>query len=81
MSLPFFDEPAPEQRRPQRDFPVLDAAPETVEEPVIESPVEAMIDTIREEFLGREERERLEDLLEELVGLKDRLQTARARFQ
>jgi hypothetical protein len=40
-----------------------------------------MIDTIREEFLGREERERLEDLLEELVGLKDRLQTARARFQ
>jgi DNA-binding transcriptional MerR regulator len=81
MSLPFFDEPAPEQRRPQRDFPVLDAAPETVAEPVIESPVEAMIDTIREEFLGREERKRLEDLLEELVGLKDRLQTARARFQ
>ena len=86
MSLPFFDEP--EQRRPERDFPVLDAAPEPIVEAVVEqdmepaadSPVEAMIDTIREEFLGGEERERLEELLDELTGLKDRLQAARERF-
>jgi DNA-binding transcriptional MerR regulator len=84
MSLPFFDEPAPQQCRPQRDFPVLDSAPEpvveTVAEPVVESPVEAMIDTIREEFLAGEERERLEELLDELIGLKDRLQATRARI-
>jgi DNA-binding transcriptional MerR regulator len=83
MSLPFFDEPAPRQHRPERDFPVLDCAPEpeVVAEPQIESPVEAMLDTIREEFLAGEERERLEELLDELTGLKDRLQAARARFQ
>jgi DNA-binding transcriptional MerR regulator len=82
MSLPLFDEPAPRQHRPERDFPVLDSAPEpeVVAEPPIESPVEAMIDTIREEFLAGEERMRLEELLDELTGLKDRLQAARARI-
>ena len=83
MSLPFFDQP--EQRRPARDFPVLDAAPEPVvevfEETAADSPVEAMIETIREEFLAGEERERLEELLDELTGLKDRLQAVRERFQ
>jgi len=72
--------------RPVRDFPVLDAAPErvvveTAPEPQAESPVEAMIETIREEFLVAEERERLEELLDELTGLKDRLQTARERVR
>ena len=89
MSLPFFDEPAPRQQRPERDFPVLDSAPqpaprrvvETAPEPVVESPVEAMIDTIREEFLAGEERARLEALLGELTGLKDRLQAAKQRFK
>jgi len=81
MSLPFFEE-----MRPVRDFPVLDAAPErvvveTAPEPQAESPVEAMIETIREEFLVAEERERLEELLDELSGLKDRLQTARERVR
>ncbi len=83
MSLPFFDEPAPLQRRPERDFPVLDSAPvpQVVAEPQIESPVEAMIETIREKFLAGEERARLEALLDELTGLKDRLQAARERFK
>jgi DNA-binding transcriptional MerR regulator len=85
MSLPFFDEPAPLQHRPERDFPVLDSAPEPVVEavvaPVAESPVEAMIETIREEFLAGEERARLEALLDELTGLKDRLQAAKERFR
>jgi len=81
MSLPFFEE-----MRPVRDFPVLDAAPErvvveTAPEPQAESPVEAMIETIREEFLVAEERERLEELLDELSGLKDRLQAARERVR
>jgi DNA-binding transcriptional MerR regulator len=83
MSLPFFDEPAPRQYRPERDFPVLDSAPvpEVVVEPQIESPVEAMIDTIREEFLAGEERARLVELLDELTGLKDRLRAAKERFK
>jgi DNA-binding transcriptional MerR regulator len=83
MSLPFFDEPAPRQYRPERDFPVLDSAPvpEVVVEPQIESPVEAMIDTIREEFLAGEEQARLVELLDELTGLKDRLRAAKERFK
>ena len=85
MSLPFFDEPAPLQRRPERDFPVLDSAPEPVVEavvaPAVESPVEALIETIRDEFLAGEERARLEALLDELTGLKDRLQAAKERFR
>jgi len=83
MSLPFFDET--QAARPSREFPVLDAAPAPEPEPVAaegEAPgeVAAMIDTIREEFLAGEERERLEDLLDELTGLKGRLQTARERL-
>ena len=75
MSLPFFDEPA--APKPQRDFPVLDSAPDMEPQP---SAVEAMIETIQEEFLAGEERERLEELLDELTGLKERLQAARERF-
>jgi hypothetical protein len=40
-----------------------------------------MIETIQEEFLAGEERERLEELLDELTGLKERLQTARERLK
>jgi DNA-binding transcriptional MerR regulator len=84
LSLPFFDEAAPEERRPSRDFPVLDAAPEPDVEPLAEAQAEpvvaAMIETIREEFLAGEERERLEELLDELTGLKGRLQAARERL-
>ena len=76
MSLPFFDE-AP---KPERDFPVLDSAPVANVEPP-PSAVEAMIETIQEEFLAGEERERLEELLDELTGLKERLQTARERLK
>src|SRR5215475_5687718 len=58
MSLPFFD--APEDRRAPREFPVLDAAPEKavacvpepVAQPVTQSVVGAMIETIQEEFLA-----------------------------
>ena len=76
LSLPFFDEPV----APRADFPVLDSAPEAIPEPQLERPVEAMLETIREEFLAGEERERLEELLDELTGLKARLQAARERF-
>ncbi len=81
MSLPFFDEPVAQTPKPQRDFPVLDAAPIQDEEPQPQSVVESMIETIQEEFLAGEERARLEDLLDELTGLKDRLQTARERLK
>jgi DNA-binding transcriptional MerR regulator len=80
MSLPLFDEAAPEQAPPSRNFPVLDSAPKA--EPQAEPPVAvaAMIETLREEFLAGEERERLEELLDELTGLKGRLQAARQRL-
>ena len=80
MSLPFFDEPA--QPRPARQFPVLDAAPvpASVPEPQAQTVVGAMIETIQEEFLGNEERQRLEALLAELVGLKSRLHAAKERL-
>jgi len=85
MSLPFFDEAAPQQVRPARGFPVLDAAPLAVErslaEPQTPSVVGAMIETIQDEFLAGEERQRLEELLDELTGLKDRLSAARERLK
>ncbi len=66
FSLPFFDEPA---------APVMEAAPEpeveiapvALQEPVSDAPV-------------AEDRERLEELLDELTGLKARLQAARERI-
>ena len=68
MSLPFFDE-APASR----EFPVLDAAP-PVAEPRIEKVAPAA------NGLATEERERLEEILDELTGLKTRLQAARERM-
>ena len=78
MSLPFFDEPV--TLKPERDFPVLDSAPVAKVEPP-PSAVEAMIETIQDEFLAGEGRARLEELLDELTGLKERLQTARERLK
>jgi len=63
MSLPFFDEP---ERR--HDFPVLDSAPP-----------ERVVEPVEEIGLPAEERERLEELLDELKTLKSRLQTVRGR--
>jgi len=63
MSLPFFDEP---ERR--HDFPVLDSAPR-----------ERVVEPVDEIGLPAEERERLEELLDELKTLKSRLQTVRGR--
>jgi DNA-binding transcriptional MerR regulator len=52
---------------PSRDFPVLDRAPDpVVAEPVVEA------------GLAADSRERLEELLDELMGLKARLQAARS---
>jgi len=68
MSLPFFDE-APASR----EFPVLDAAP-PVAEPRIEKVEPAA------NGLVAEERERLGEILDELTGLKSRLQAARERM-
>jgi DNA-binding transcriptional MerR regulator len=83
MALPFYDVP---QEAPSREFPVLDAAPapavETVPEP--EAAPEPMTPALSEgpedNGLAAEDMERLEDLLDELKGLKARLQAARERF-
>jgi DNA-binding transcriptional MerR regulator len=78
MNLSLFDEPVP-----SREFPVLDAAPPLAGE------VDAAPETARgavtlaapgaseNEGLAAEDLERLEDLLDELKGLKIRLQAAR----
>ncbi len=68
LSLPFFDEPAAvfDEPAPMRDFPVLDAAP------AIQEPDEAVLAE------PEMDRARLEELLDELTGLKDRLRAARA---
>ena len=68
MSLPFFDE-APASH----EFPVLDAAP-----PVAEPRIEKVEPAAK--GLAAEERERLEEILDELTGLKTRLQAARERM-
>jgi len=68
MSLPFFDE-APASR----EFPVLDAAP-----PVAEPQIEKV--ELAANGLAAEERERLEEILDELTGLKTRLRAARERM-
>jgi DNA-binding transcriptional MerR regulator len=77
-NLPFFDEPVL-----SREFPVLDAAParvvETVTEPEAtpEPVLEAVPESPADDGLVAQDRERLEELLDELSGLKTRLQTTR----
>jgi DNA-binding transcriptional MerR regulator len=87
LDLPFFDQPAP-----SREFPVLDTAPALVvapvaqldvaPEPVIEAAPEGPADDVlADDGLMAADRERLEELLDELSGLKTRLQTAREGLQ
>jgi DNA-binding transcriptional MerR regulator len=93
LDLPFFDEPVPIHEFPVLDTaPALvvetvtepDVVPELVTglvtelvtEPVLEAAAEGPAD----DGLVAEDRERLEDLLEELLGLKIRLQAAREPF-
>jgi DNA-binding transcriptional MerR regulator len=76
MDLPFFDE-----QPPSREFPVLDSAPPRAVQPVARAAPEPVIETSipEDEGLPAEEMERLEELLDELKGLKARLQAARER--
>jgi DNA-binding transcriptional MerR regulator len=80
MSLPFFDGP---QDAPTREFPVLDAAPLPLAVPVVEAVAEPEAEpvsvSVQAGVLAAEERERLEELLDELEGLKTRLRAARER--
>jgi DNA-binding transcriptional MerR regulator len=78
MNLPFFDEPVP-----SREFPVLDAAPAPIEEPVADAPeplIAARPENRNGHGLAEEDTERLEELLDELQGLKIRLRAARDRL-
>jgi len=69
VSLPFFDEP----EQPAREFPTLDTAPA--------APVAEMVEQVAVAFEDgvADERERLEEILDELTGLKARLQASRER--
>jgi DNA-binding transcriptional MerR regulator len=75
MSLPFFDEASP-----VREFPVLDSAPQP--DGTIASLVEAVeafaAEDVRE---PAQDHERLEEILDELTGLKARLRAARERLR
>jgi DNA-binding transcriptional MerR regulator len=81
MDLPFFD-----AQPPSRDFPVLDSAPPMVQQAAMEPPIviepaiEAPAVSPDDDGLAAEDVERLEELLDELKGLKSRLQAARERF-
>ena len=76
MDLPLFDAPTP-----SREFPVLDSAPPLIEEPVTEAAPGLVMEVVPENpdshGLAAEDMERLEELLDELKGLKIRLQAAR----
>ncbi|HEY4076696.1 MAG TPA: MerR family transcriptional regulator [Rhizomicrobium sp.] len=75
MSLPLFDEPAQE---PMRDFPVLDSAPTSVVEPMVEAIAESFAKpAVESDGPAIDERERLEALLDELLGLKARIQATK----
>jgi DNA-binding transcriptional MerR regulator len=78
LSLPFFDAP---QDAPTREFPVLDTAPvvkPVVVPVVVEEPVAAPVsENVQAGSMAAEERERLEELLDQLGGLKARLRAAR----
>ncbi len=82
LSLPFFDEP----EAPTRAFPVLDTAPVERDEPVQDVEIAAEVavaplpDGPQDDGLAMQDDERLEELLDELSGLKGRLQAARARL-
>lgn len=91
MDLPFFEE-----QPLSREFPVLDSAPPRLAEPVIGTTPERVPEALSEPAHGPmteassheasdaglavEDAERLEELLDELKGLKARLQAARERF-
>jgi DNA-binding transcriptional MerR regulator len=78
MDLPFFDAPVL-----SREFPVLDAAPALIEEPVADAPdplLEAEPENRGGHGLAEDDVERLKELLDELKGLKVRLQAARDRL-
>ena len=77
-SLPFFDVP---EEAPTREFPVLDTAPVTEprDDVVAEPVVEPVSEALQADILAAEERARLEELLDELEGLKTRLQAVRER--
>jgi DNA-binding transcriptional MerR regulator len=70
MSLPFFDEP-----QPSREFPILDRAPEPAM--TLEAAIEAAPVLETDTGLSADGRARLEELLDELTGLKTRLRSAR----
>jgi DNA-binding transcriptional MerR regulator len=71
MSLPLFDEPA-------RDFPVLDCAPASAIEPMMEAIAESFAEPVVEsDGLAADERQHLEALLGELLGLKARIQATK----
>jgi DNA-binding transcriptional MerR regulator len=74
MSLPFFDEASP-----VREFPVLDSAPQPA------GTIASLVEVV-EAFAAEDasepaaDHERLEEILDELTGLKVRLQAARERL-
>jgi len=97
LSLPFFDQPVPSREFPVLDAaPALVVETVTdfdvTDEPVVEIAPEGPVDDgltddalanegLANEGLAAADRERLEELLDELSGLKTRLQAAREAIQ
>lgn len=77
LDLPFFDEPVTLAPVPEPVARVVEPAPMVIE-PVLVEAVVAQVPVVEEAGMAAEDRMRLEELLDELTGLKARLLSARA---
>jgi hypothetical protein len=78
LHLPFFDEPVSLAPAPEPVARVVEPVQPAAQPVAIEAPVELTPVVVEEAGMAAEDRMRLEELLDELTGLKARLQSARA---
>ena len=78
LHLPFFDEPVSLAPAPEPVARVVEPVQPAAQPVAIEAPVELTPVGVEEAGMAAEDRMRREELLDELTGLKARLQSARA---
>jgi DNA-binding transcriptional MerR regulator len=78
LHLPFFDEPMSLAPPPEPVARVVEPVQPVIAPMAVEAPVAPMPVVLEEAGMAAEDRMRLEELLDELTGLKARLKSARA---
>ena len=78
LHLPFFDEPMSLAPLPEPVARVVEPVQPVIAPMAVEAPVAPMPVVVEEAGMAAEDRIRLEELLDELTGLKARLKSARA---